>query len=138
MRLFNLVFESQPGYILDFSKSSFENFFNEELNIDIDDARYREEETSKARHVRCLLEKGGRGPPPRVLNALWQHKTGSMPEQADQSLNDWLALISRLENTHAVTAKGDKPVPVCTGSRNECNESVGTASPGFPVRELAC
>ncbi|ELQ6023003.1 restriction endonuclease [Cronobacter turicensis] len=115
LRLFNLVFESQPGYILDFSNSTLSTFFNEELNIDIDDERYREEGTSKARRVRCLLKKVDRETALRVLNALWQHKTGSMPEQAEQSRNDWLALVSRLENTDAVTARGDKPVPVWHG-----------------------
>ncbi|SAU96511.1 Uncharacterised protein [Klebsiella pneumoniae] len=36
----------------------------------------------------------------------------SMPEQAEQSRNDWLALISRLENADADTAGGDRPVQV--------------------------
>nr|WP_305853421.1 hypothetical protein [Cronobacter dublinensis] len=107
LRLFNIVFESQPGHILDFSNRTLSTFFNEELNIDIDDERYREEGTSKARRVRCLLKKVDRETALRVLNALWQLKTGSMPEQAEQSLNDWLARVSRLENTDAVTARGD-------------------------------
>lgn len=51
----------------------------------------------------------------RVLNALWQHKTECMPDQAEQSRNDWQALISRLENTDADTARGDKPVQVWHG-----------------------
>lgn len=35
-----------------------------------------------------------------------------MFEQAEQSRNNYLALISRLENTYADTAKGAKPVQV--------------------------
>lgn len=112
LKLFSLVFKSQPGYILDFSNRTLLSFFDEELNIDIDDERYREERTSKARRVKCLLKKVDRETTLRVLNALWQHKTESMPEQAEQSRNDWQALISRLENADAVTARGDKPVPV--------------------------
>ncbi len=46
----------------------------------------------------------------RVLGALWQYKTESMPEQAEQSRNDYLALISRLENADTDEAKGVKPV----------------------------
>lgn len=38
-----------------------------------------------------------------------------MPEQAEQSRNDWLALISRLENMDVDTAKGDRPVQVWHG-----------------------
>lgn len=48
----------------------------------------------------------------RVLATLWQYKTESMSELAEQSRNDYLALISRLENTDADTAKGVKPVQV--------------------------
>lgn len=47
LRLFNLVFESDPGWILDFSNRTLSAFFDEELNIDIDDKRYQEEGTSK-------------------------------------------------------------------------------------------
>lgn len=39
----------------------------------------------------------------------------TMPEQAEQSRNDWLPLISRQENTDADTAKGDRPVRVWHG-----------------------
>ena len=34
LRLFNLVFESDPGWILDFSNRTLSAFFDEELNID--------------------------------------------------------------------------------------------------------
>ncbi|EMM6471999.1 restriction endonuclease [Enterobacter ludwigii] len=116
LRLFNLVFESDPGWILDFSNRTLSAFFDEELNIDIDDERYQEEGTSKAKRVRCLLKKVDRETALRVLNALWKHKTESMPELAEQSRNDWLALISRLENTDADTATGVKPVQSWRGT----------------------
>lgn len=112
LKLFNFVFESDPGWILDFSNRTLSAFFDEELNIDIDDERYQEEGTSKAKRVRCLLKQVDRETALRVLAALWQYKTESMPEQAEQSRNDYLALISRLENTDADTAKGVKPVQV--------------------------
>ena len=37
LRLFNLVFESDPVWILDFSSRMLSACFDEELNIDIDD-----------------------------------------------------------------------------------------------------
>ncbi|HBR5586156.1 TPA: DUF3644 domain-containing protein, partial [Klebsiella quasipneumoniae] len=43
LRLFKLVFESDPGWILDFPNRTLSAFFDEELNIDIDDERYKEE-----------------------------------------------------------------------------------------------
>lgn len=51
----------------------------------------------------------------RVLDTLWRYKMETMPEQAEQSRNDWLALISRLKNTDADTAKGDRPVQAWHG-----------------------
>ncbi|MCF7236803.1 restriction endonuclease [Escherichia coli] len=90
-------------------------FFDEELNIDIDDKRYQEEGTSKAKRVRCLLKQTDRETALRVLGALWQYKTESMPEQAEQSRNDYLALISRLENADTNEAKGVKPVQAWHG-----------------------
>ncbi|MDU3230030.1 MAG: DUF3644 domain-containing protein, partial [Citrobacter koseri] len=115
LRLFNLVFESDPGWILDFSNRTLSAFFDEELNIDIDDERYQEEGTSKAKRVRCLLKQTDRETALRVLGALWQYKTESMPGQAEQSRNDYLALISRLENAETDEAKGVKPVQAWHG-----------------------
>ena len=125
--LFNLVFESDPGWILDFSNPTLTAFFDEEHNIDIDDERYQEEGTSKAKRVRCLLKQVDRETALRVLAALWQYKTESMPEQAELSRNDWIGLISRLENMDADTAGGYKPVQVWHGIDwpsliNEMNE----------------
>jgi hypothetical protein len=65
--------------------------------------------------VRCLLKQVDLETALRVLDALWRYKTETLPEQAEQSRNDWLALISRLENTDADTARGDRPVQVWHG-----------------------
>lgn len=56
LRLFNLVFESDSGSILDLSIRTLSAFFDEELNIDMDDERYQEEGASKTKRVRCLLK----------------------------------------------------------------------------------
>lgn len=109
LRLFNIVFESDlAGYWISLTAPCL--LFDEELNIDIDDERYQKEGTSKAKRVRCLLKQVDRETALRVLGALWQYKTESMPEQAEQSRNDYLALISRLENADTDEAKGVKPV----------------------------
>ncbi|EAM4449097.1 DUF3644 domain-containing protein [Salmonella enterica subsp. enterica serovar Pomona] len=101
--------------MFDFSNRTLSAFFDEELNIDIDDERYKEEGTSKARRVRCLLKQVDRETVLRFLDALWRYKMETMPEQAEQSRNDWLALISRLKNTDVDTARGDRPVQVWHG-----------------------
>ncbi len=81
LRLFNLVFESDPGWILDFSNRTLSAFFDEELNIDIDDECYKEEGTSKAKRVRCLLKQVDRETALRVLDTLWRYKMETMPER---------------------------------------------------------
>nr|WP_240043088.1 hypothetical protein [Photorhabdus luminescens] len=87
LRLFNLVFENDPGWILDFSNRTLTAFFDEELNIDIDDERYQDEGTSKAKRVRSLLKQVDRETALWVLNTLWDYKTQSMPEQAEKTRN---------------------------------------------------
>jgi hypothetical protein len=62
-----------------------------------------------------LLKQVDRETALRVLDTLWRYKMETMPEQAEQSRNDWLALISRLKNTDADTAKGDRPVQAWHG-----------------------
>ncbi|EOZ9299975.1 restriction endonuclease [Enterobacter kobei] len=109
LKLFNLVFESEPGWILDFKDQTLSAFFDEELNINIDDERYHAEGKSKARRVRCLLKQVDRDTVLRVLAALWQHKMAFTPEQAEQRRKDYHALISRLENSDADAARGDRP-----------------------------
>lgn len=55
--IFNRIFNAEGGYLLDFSDRTITLFFDEELNIDIDDEQYKEDGTSKAKRVRCLLKK---------------------------------------------------------------------------------
>jgi len=109
-KLFNLVFESDPGWIMDFSNRTLSAFFDEELNINIDDERYQDDGTSKAKRVRSLLKQVDRATALRVLNALWDYKTQSIPELAETCSNDYLALILRLQSRDDEAAKGDKPV----------------------------
>ena len=116
LRLFNLVFESDPGWILDFSNRTLSAFFDEELNIDIDDECYKEEGTSKAKRVRCLLKQVDRETALRVLDTLWRYKMETMPEQAEQSRNDWLALISRLKKLPTTVILMPSTIPLLPGS----------------------
>jgi hypothetical protein len=52
MRLIDDLFDMGGGYVLDFSDRTFGEFFNDELNIDIDESRYSTEGTSKAKRLR--------------------------------------------------------------------------------------
>ncbi len=57
MKFLDDLFEMNSGYVLDFSDHSMARFFAEELNVDIDDEAYREHGTSKAKRLRCYLNK---------------------------------------------------------------------------------
>ena len=46
----------KPGYVLNFSDRTFATFFADELNVDIDDALYAANGTSKLRRFKYFLQ----------------------------------------------------------------------------------
>ncbi|KAA1192979.1 restriction endonuclease [Photorhabdus heterorhabditis] len=115
IRLFNLVFESAPGWIMDFSNRTLTEFFEEELNIDINDEYYQENGGSKAKRVRCLLKKADRDTVLRVLGKLWEYKLRCHPDAANISRADYLTLITRLSGVGDDAASGNVPIPAWDG-----------------------
>jgi hypothetical protein len=102
MQIIDKIFQMEGGYVLDFSDRTMPIFFAEELNVDIDDPRYRDDGTSKARRLRCFLRKEDTNTAIRTLNALWQYRetrralTGKdewLPNAHAQLLN----LLNRLQ-----------------------------------------
>jgi restriction endonuclease len=91
------------GYVLDFSDSSFTDFFAAELDIDIDidDATYAEAGGSKGKRLRCFLQKVDDATAVRALRALWEHRalflarTGQA-EPVHNAEGRFLSLIGRL------------------------------------------
>jgi hypothetical protein len=59
------------GYVLDFSDSTFSQFFATELDIDIGDAAYAENGGSKGKRLKCFLQKVDDRTALRALKALW-------------------------------------------------------------------
>lgn len=57
IRLIDDLFEMGGGYVLDFSDLTFSEFFNNELGVDIDDPRFKNDGTSKAKRLRFYLRK---------------------------------------------------------------------------------
>lgn len=74
--LVDALFESEPGYILDFSNRTFAAFFGGELGIDIDDARYAVNGGSKAKRLRTFLMATDDTTAARTLQALWEYREG--------------------------------------------------------------
>ena len=75
MKFLDEVFGMESGYVLDFSDRTMDSFFREELNIDIDDARYTVTGTSKAKRLRCLLQVVDAQTAVCILEALWNYRT---------------------------------------------------------------
>lgn len=74
MQIIDKVFGMEGGYVLDFSDKTMAAFFADELNIDIDNDRYRDDGNSKAKRLRCFLRKEDAATAVRVLNALWEYR----------------------------------------------------------------
>lgn len=76
MKFVDDIFEMGAGYVLDFSDPSMARFFAEELNVDIDDDAYREHGNSKAKRLRCYLNKVDLATAVTTLRALWDYREG--------------------------------------------------------------
>lgn len=74
MRFLDAIFDMGGGYVLDFSNRTMDEFFMEELEIDISHEMFSKDGTSKARRVRCLLQNADHSTVIRVLEALWEHR----------------------------------------------------------------
>src|SRR5450830_1552046 len=80
MRFLDSIFGMGRGYVLDFSDRTMDEFFLEELEIDISHEMFSKDGTSKARRVRCLLQNADNPTVARVLEALWKYRQ-SMREE---------------------------------------------------------
>ena len=74
MRLLDSIFEMEGGYVLNFSNRTMDEFFSEELGINIYDEIYAGSGTSKAWRLRTLLQLADPLTVVRVLEALWAYR----------------------------------------------------------------
>jgi hypothetical protein len=63
-----------PGFVLDFSDTSFADFFASELKVDIDDPQYAANGGSKGKRLRYFLQTCDDATAVRALEALWEHR----------------------------------------------------------------
>lgn len=111
------VFDMSSGYVLDFSDRTMSQFFAQELNVDIDAPLYKEHGTSKAKRLRCFLQKVDAATAVRTLNALWEYREASRlrrgKEDAVQNAHgQLLSLINRVEGkSEATRPMGQPPAP---------------------------
>lgn len=80
MRFLDSIFDMGGGYVLDFSNRTMDEFFMEELEIDISHEMFSRDGTSKARRVKCLLQNADHPTVVRVLQALWKYRQSRREE----------------------------------------------------------
>jgi Restriction endonuclease len=90
-----------PGFVLDFSDSSFSDFFASEFKVNIDDPKYAVNGGSKGKRLRYFLQSCDDATALRTLTALWEHRseylarTGSKDTVINAETR-YQALINRL------------------------------------------
>ena len=67
----------EDGFVLDFSNRTFAEFFLDELNVDIYEARWAAQGGSKAKRLRYYLRQVDRQAALATLNALWEYREAS-------------------------------------------------------------
>lgn len=102
------------GYVLDFSDSSFSEFFATELDIDIDNPRYADMGGSKGKRLRRFLQLVDDKTALKTLQALWEHRLDFLLKtgRTDSVLNAearYLALVNRLGGGPAAMPPQESP-----------------------------
>ena len=101
MPILDTVFSMGDGFVLNFSNRTFDEFFREELNVDIYDARWEVQGRSKAKRLRYYLRHADRQTALETLNALWKYRevsgvTADYPELDDSVRAAYFRIIERL------------------------------------------
>lgn len=132
MKAIDDVFAMGGGYVLNFSDTTFAEFFAEDLNIDIGDPRYAQNGTSKAKRLRTFLRQVELEHTLRVLEALWHHRerlladgiwTSQFPPNAEGRFLDLMKRLRASKEAVATTPFGNlavglaQPVPAFDKSR---------------------
>jgi hypothetical protein len=114
MKLVDDLFDMGNGYVLDFSDRTMSSFFAEELNVDIEDSAYREQGTSKAKRLRCFLNKVDLAISINTLKALWEYREAARKgsrrgEWVDNAEGRFLSLLNRMQGKPDQAASQSEP-----------------------------
>jgi hypothetical protein len=113
LRSLDDAFAMSSGYVLNFSDRSMAEWFEDNLRVDIDDARYKRKGTSKANRLRVFVLDEAAPLVTRMMRLLWDYRekmpTGSYrptPEQIKQQKTSLFDLIEKIEGNSS-TLKTD-------------------------------
>ncbi len=102
MRIFDDAFDMHNGYVLNFSDRTMAEFFDGEFGIDIYQEKYRFNGTSKAKHLRALIQIEDEYTVAKVARVLWQYRESLQHYQTASGETDFLKtrffdLVFRIE-----------------------------------------
>ena len=101
------------GYVLEFSDSTFAQFFAEEVGINIDDPAWAAKGGSKGKRMRLFLQTADKPTVVRALKALWEYREAARERAGEaETVKDargrLLAVIAQLEGrSRPASASGD-------------------------------
>lgn len=112
MLVIDEVFAMGDGYVLNFSNRTFSEFFTEELGVDIDQPRWSEDGSSKAKRLRTYLRQADRETALRTLQALWEYREASSLHVEHSPISEkgrarFFRLIERLGGTPPASTTPD-------------------------------
>lgn len=107
-KVFDQIFHSGGGYVLDFSNSTMFDWFEENFDINIFQERFQSEGTSKGKTLRGFVEAAEPRLVARVLLSLWQYRcqldgyTENDPSK-EEKLRSWIhQFANELENASSM------------------------------------
>jgi hypothetical protein len=74
IRIIDDAFDMHGGYVLNFSDRTMAEFFEDELRLDLEQAKYRYNGSSKARRLRAFISVEDAFIVTKVLRTLWKHR----------------------------------------------------------------
>jgi len=112
MQLIEDLFEMGDGYVLHFSNRTFAEFFTDEMEIDIYDARYAVDGNSKAKRLRYFLNNVDDETRIKTLLALWEYREAHMrrsrlEESYPDAESEFYSLIERLGGSQSAPTHTD-------------------------------
>lgn len=74
IQIIDSAFQSNPGYVLDFSDRTLSEYFEDEFNIDIDDQKYAINGSSKMKRLRTFFQIEEARIVTKVMRSLWEYR----------------------------------------------------------------
>jgi hypothetical protein len=111
-----------PGFVLDFSDRTFAIFFQQELDVDIDDPTYARDGGSKLRRLKCYLRTVDDDAATRALKALWEYREMRRHGAVDRVVNAHSRLLQVLERIGGKAAEDGRAKPKSAFDRTKFRE----------------